>query len=286
MTAIFSSLISDIVNAGFSAFDGVMLWLLDGMLHVESLVDTTVSSIVTTTVISDLYEFVYTFAWGLLVLKFLFKGFEIYILWRDGDADSSPQDMFIGSIEAVVVMLVFPYLYDVMAEATIWFASGIMAGFGMSTGESFPVFSADTLKGLNIILVLLLLVYLILTVVLIVKLIQRGFELLVMRLGVPIACLGMVDSDMGLFKGYIQTFFKAMFTSVIQIVFLSMSLRMIVTPALINLICGFAAIGLAFATPAMMQQLLITVGRGGGGLSQKIYTASITARSIRGLFGK
>lgn len=286
MTAIFSSLISDIVNAGFSAFDGVMLWLLEGMLHVETLMDSAVSSIITVTVVSDLYQFVYTFAWGLLILKFLFKGFEIYILWRDGDADASPQDMFMGSLEAVVVMLVFPYLYDVMAEVTIWFSAGIMRSFGLSTGDTFPVYSATTLQGLNIILILLLLIYLILLVVLIVKLIQRGFELLILRMGVPIACLGLVDSDKGLYKGYIQTFFKAMFTSVIQIVLMSLSLRVIVTPTLFNLLCGFAAICMAFATPLMMQQFLVSVGRGGGGLSQKIYTASITARSIRGLIGK
>lgn len=287
MTEIFSALLSDLINSAFSAFDEAMIWLLDGMLHVERLADSAVASIVTEGVVSELYQFVYTLAWGLLVLKFLFKGFEIYILWRDGDADASPQDMLIGSVEAVAVMLVFPYLYDVLAEVTVWFATGLMDRLGLAAGGIFQIniWDQNQLAGLSIIFLLLLLVYLILLVVLIVKLVQRGFELLVLRLGVPISCLGLVDSDKGLFKGYIQTFFKAMFTSVIQIVLMSLSLRIIVTPSLLNILCGIAAITTAFSTPAMMQQLLIATGHGGG-LSQKIYTASITANAIRGFLGK
>lgn len=282
MSLIFSALLNDIINSVFEAFDDVMLWLLDGMLHVENMLDSSITSVVTVGTISDVYRFIYTFAWGLLVLKFLFKGFEIYILWRDGDADASPQDMLIGSAQAVAVMLVFPYLYDVMAEVTVWFAKGILERFGLSTGTVFIPIAVTTQ---SLILLILLLVYLILLVVLIVKLVQRGFELLVMRLGVPISCLGLVDSDMGMFKGYIQTFFKAMFTSIIQIVLMSFSLRVIVTPGLFNLICGISIITTAFATPAMMQQMLVATARGGG-ISQKVYTASMTARSIRGLLGK
>lgn len=285
MTAIFSALLSDLINSAFTAFDEVMIWLLDGMLHVEHLADSAVSSIITDGVITELYQFVYTLAWGLLILKFLFKGFEIYILWRDGDADASPQDMLIGSVEAVAVMLVFPFLYDVMAEVTVWFATGLMDRMGLSTWASFPLKNLEELTGLGIIFLLLMLVYLILLVVLIVKLIQRGFELLVMRLGVPISCLGLIDSDKGLFKGYIQTFYKAMFTSVIQIVLMSFSLRVIVTPSLLNLLCGIAVITTAFATPMMMQQLLVSVGHGGG-MSQKIYSVSMAANAIRGLAGK
>lgn len=285
MTSIFSSFLGDLLNDAFSDFDGVMLWILNGMLYVEKLTDTAVSSIVTTSVISGLYQFIYAFAGGLLLLKFLFKGFEIYILWRDGDPDNSPQDMLIGGIEGTAVTLCFPYLYDIMAGATVYFATGIMDRLGLSAGTtSVAPFDVLGFTGKTLFLLILLVVYLVLLVYMLIKLIQRGFELLILRLGVPIACMGLIDSDKGLFKGYMQTFFKTMFTSVIQINMMSLSLRVIVTPSFLNVISGIAIIATALGAPLLMQQMLIPTG--GGGLGQKIYSAGMAVSSIRHILGR
>lgn len=284
MSAIFSLFLNDIIESAVADFDGVMLWLLDGMLHVELLMDAAVSGVVTNTVISDVYQFIYMTAGGLLVLKFLFKGFEIYILWRDGDPENSPQDMLIGSIQGTVVMLVFPYLYDVMAEITLWFATGIMERLDLSTGGTFHVTDFQ-IAGKSIVLLIMALVYLILMVIMIIKLMQRGFELLILRLGVPIACMGLIDSDKGLFKGYIQIFYKTLFTSVIQIVLLSWSLRFIANPSVTTLVIGIAIISTALSTPMLMQQMLISTGRGGG-IGQKMYSAGMMANAVRRIIGK
>jgi hypothetical protein len=284
MTTIFSSFLSDLLNDAVSAFDSGLMWILSGMLYVEKLTDTSVSSIVTSSVISSLYQFVYKFAGGLLLLKFLFKGFEIYILWRDGDPDNSPQDMLIGGIEGTVFMLCFPYLYDIMAGLTMYFATDIMGRLGLSDGAVSLDPSGFSFTVTTLFLLILLVVYVILLVYVMIKLIQRGFELLILRLGVPIACMGLVDSDKGLFKGYMQTFFKTMFTSVIQIAMLSLSLRIIVTPSLPNIICGIAAIATALGTPLLLQNILIPTG--GGGLGQKVYSAGMAAGAIRRILGR
>ncbi|MEM5780048.1 MAG: conjugal transfer protein TrbL family protein [Lawsonibacter sp.] len=288
MSSIFSSLLSDIINSAISDFDGVMLWILDGMLHVENMTDSAASTIVTSHNISEVYQFIYFVAGALLILKFLFKGIEIYLLWRDGDPENSPQDMLMGGIEGTVMMLVFPYLYDVMAEVTVFFATGIMDRFGLSTGDTIPISVLDPvgIAEKSILLLILLIVYLVLMVVMMIKLVGRGFELLILRLGVPIACMGLVDSDKGLFKGYIQIVFKTLFTSVIQIVMLSFSLRMIVTLNLFNLICAVSIISIAMGAPLLMQQILVATGRGGGGMIQKLYSAGMMANTIRRMIGK
>lgn len=249
--------------------------MLDGMLYAERLV----SEVLTSDVLRAAYTFIYTFACSLVLLKFLFKGFQIYILWRDGDADSSPQDMLIGMGQAVIVMLCFPALYDIMAEATAWFTERLARILGLSLGE--VAFTGSVATG-GLFLALIALIYLVMFLVFYVKLIQRGFELLVLRLGVPFACLSLIDSDAALFKSYMQIVFKTLFTSIVQLVLLSLSFCVFAKATIPNVICGIAILSTAFATPTIMQQLLIAPSRGGG-ITSKIYSASMVVRAVRGL---
>ena len=283
MSFILTPFLTELLNSASEELNKILVWMLDSMLHAETLISEVIGDI-SVSGVSNVYTFIYQLAYALMILKFLFKGFQIYILWREGDADSSPQDMLLGAIEAVAVMTFFPILYDAMAEVTSWFAAGIMSNFGLATA-GFTFIGFGDLTSVGLVLVLVLLVYLILTLVLCVKLLQRGFELLGLRLGVPIACLGLIDSDMGLFKGYMQTVYKTLFTSVIQITLLSLSLRVVASPSLLNAVYAISIIGTAFATPVIMQQLLVPSG-GGGGITNKIYSASMAFNAIKGLAGK
>ena len=287
MTDLLLSFFADLLNAAVGSFDTALLGILNGMLRVENMFDSAVSAIITSGTIGDLYNFIYLFVTTLVILKFLYKGFNIYILWRDGDADSSPQDMVVGAAEAAVVMVGFPFLYNIMANVTSWFANGIMTAFGLADNEEFPFssFVTSVLTGQNIFLAIMALIYIVMALLLCVKLIQRGFELLVLRLGVPFACMGLVDSDLGIFTSYMQTFFKTLITSVIQITLLSLSLRVMLSMTFINLVCAIALITTAFSTPTLMQQVLIPTGRGGGVIN-KIYTGSMAVRAFRGFIGK
>ena len=287
MTDLLLSFFADLLYAAVGSFDTALLGILNGMLRVENMFDSAVSAIITSGTIGDLYNFIYLFVTTLVILKFLYKGFNIYILWRDGDADSSPQDMVVGAAEAAVVMVGFPFLYNIMANVTSWFANGIMTTFGLADSEEFPFssFVSSVLTGQSIFLVIMALIYIVMALLLCVKLIQRGFELLVLRLGVPFACMGLVDSDLGIFTSYMQTFFKTLITSVIQITLLSLSLRVMLSMTFINLVCAIALITTAFSTPTLMQQVLIPTGRGGGVIN-KIYTGSMAVRAFRGFIGK
>lgn len=276
MDVIISSFLAGIINDAFQGIDGLLLGTLEGMLHVETILSD--SFALSAGVFMNLYKFFYIFACSLVVLKFLFKGFQIYILWRDGDADSSPQDMLIGLLEAGITMALFPYLYEVMCEVTTWLTTTIMGRFGLVGSISLPSSTELVVQGLFTII--LLLIFLVMLLVLYVKLLRRGFELMILRLGIPIACLGLVDSDGGMFKGYMQTFFKTMFTTVIQLVLMSLALRVIVVIGIKSLLLGIAIISTAFATPVLMQQMLVPSNHGGG-ITNKIYAVSSIARMIK-----
>lgn len=280
MTDIIAGFLTDILSSAFGVFDAQMTSMLQSILFIENMF----GDIFSADMVAQVYKFVYEFSIALLTLKFLFKGFQIYILWRDGDADCSPQDMLIGAGEAVVVVVCFPYLYQIMADITLWFASGLMSSFTLSDDAGWTTLQA-ALFSMGIIQILICIVFVIMALVLYVKLIQRGVELLIMRIALPIGCLGLLDSDFGIFKAFTQTFYKTMFTSVIQIVLFSLSFRIVAQFTIVNLILAIAVLSTAFATPTLMQSLLVPTRPGGGGMS-KMYQGAQLARMLRGMVGK
>lgn len=223
------------------------------------------------------YRYIYSIVIGLLILKFLWKGFSIYILWRDGDADNSPQDMLTGVGQALITSIAFPQLYNIIADIAGEFSERLMNVFGLAGSELYEWESANL--GVGLVEFFFMLVYLVLLIVLYVRMIQKGFELFILRLGVPFACMGLIDSDYGIFKSYMQTLFKSVFTAVIQVVLLSASLPVMV---LLHPIWGIAIICTAFATPTLLQQFLVATGRGSG-ITQKIYSGAMTVRAIKGV---
>ena len=279
MFGIFKEFISDVINEAIAWFSDMLSGALAHMLHIEKLMAENGGAL-TAGDLTNMYNYIYTMAMSLVILKFLFKGFSIYILWRDGDADSSPQSMLVGAAQAVVVAVAFPALYDIMASVTLTFASTLMGYIGIGEAK-LGMLSSLHFATNGIIELSFVLVYLVMYAFMYIKLLSRGFELLILRLGVPFACTGLIDSDLGIFKSYMQIFWKAMFTSVIQVSLLSFSVSIVVSG---HVIIGIAAIVTAFATPAMMQQILLAVGRGGG-VTQKVYAASAGVRALGMLKG-
>jgi len=130
--------------------------------------------------------------------------------------------------------------------------------------------------------IIFLLIFAISVFVLWIRLIGRGFELLILRFGVPFASLGLLDSDMGLFKGYMQVFIKTAFTAIIQISAMALALRIAGTFLFINILFAIGVMIAAFSTPVLLQQFLVA-NNPGGGLTQKAYSAGMLIRSLRAL---
>ena len=61
--------------------------MLDGILPLSLYAEKYMSMVSGVQMFNDLYNIVFGFGVSLIVLKFLKKGFETYVLWTDGDAD-------------------------------------------------------------------------------------------------------------------------------------------------------------------------------------------------------
>lgn len=295
--SLFTSTINDflagIVNAAIGFVDGLMFDFLTGVFHAENFGNYGDSTVLTAQSLRDVYTFIYAFACALVTLKFIFKGFQIYVLWRNGDADASPRDMAVGTAEAAVVMVAFPWLYERAVDVCIYFAGGVMgrlgvAAFsgrfaGLNPALDVALTGKPDIKSMFPLTLFFALIFFGLLFVLWIKLMRQGLELLVMRLGVPLATLGLIDSDMALFKNYFQTLIKTGLTVIVQVTLMSLAFRVIVTFEILNWLAAIALIATAHSTPRLMQQFLAPQAQGGGGI-QKAYTAAMIARTAKMLF--
>lgn len=274
ITGFFRSLIEEIV--GF--IDGFLSNILESMLWVEK----SMQSIMSEASIEQVRQVIYGFAVSLMILKLLKKGFMVYILWRDGDADNSPKDMIVGFGSAVFIMTAFPLLYEYAADITLWFSEQLRKGFSLSEGAILTAVT-ESMAGFGLLQLIIVLIYFIIAIVLFIQLYTRGIELFILRLGVPIATIGLIDSDGGMFKPYMQQLFKTLFTSVLQITLFSMSFRLIIALNPINILCSIALVSASFSAPALLQSFLVSSG--GGGMN-KITSTARAITSVRAVFKK
>lgn len=118
---------------------------------------------------------------------------------------------------------------------------------------------------------ILAIIALIMLFVLWVQFIIRGVEIFVLKLGFPLACVGLVNADGGVFTQYISKLIKSMLTVLVQILCCKLALLLIFSG---QLIYSIAMIILAVKTPRMLQEFML--GGGGSGISNVIITASKT----------
>lgn len=103
---------------------------------------------------------------------------------------------------------------------------------------------------------------------------MKGIELLVMRIAIPFASIGLLNSDNGVFSEYIRSFLMTAFTVVIQLSLVNLS---IVTLMINKLIYGIAIAVVAVNTPMMLSKYTIKPS------ASPLHSLGNTARSMRAL---
>lgn len=250
-------------------------WIIELMEDAEDLVatalhieDTLITGLtVTPNRIQNALKAVYMIMIGLLAIKLIWKGYKIYVLERDGDADVSPVHLLINASYAIIVALAFPLIYEITTHLVEIIGNTFILKFQeFSTAESLvlllnTIFSA----GANVALVglVLLIVFAIDVVRLWFRMIRQGFELLIFRLGVPLAVTGLVDSDGGMWKSYLQLFVRQMITIMIQGFCFKLAIVLAVNFSIQTMMGSIACLSLALKLPQMMSSLVVGGGTGG-----------------------
>lgn len=281
---IFQGFLSDslnsLINDFISQLDTIFGNLLDASFYVEDLPGLQ-NTFLNPFVLAKVFGTLYGFLTLLLVAKILWKGGKVYILWRDGDSETPPTEMLLGGILSICVAVFFPTLYAIGIDVVHAFIETIGgAMFPDSLVEISGVLDVLTkMLTMGFSFIIFGLVYGVLLLWLMFSMLKQGVEMLVFRMGIPIAAIGLVDSDGGVWKPYIQTLFRQYASAIIRYLCLQISIRMVFTQTFSGIVVGIAFIVVAVKTPAMLAQFLAPKSPGGA-----VQKAGLVVSAVR-IFG-
>lgn len=256
--------------------------LLDGLvpiaLHAEDYMDTLLG----TSGISSIFDIFFSFGVSLIVLKFLKKGFERYILWTEGDAEIDPLLLLTGFFKSLAIAVSFPTLYGWLTEVVEDLSNELITTVSDDMATDFSsIITGITSAGIFTGIVSI--IFFICFFMLYVQFLTRGLEILILRIGLPLACVGLMDQENGVFRTYIQKFFQSTIAVLVQIVLAKLGVALMLNA---HVFWGLAALLLALRTPKFLQEFLIVSGGNGSGMMNPIYSTARIYQMGKAVFKK
>ena len=271
------SIVSSIVDEAREGITGYFLDVLDfsTVFNCEAVFQEKVG-----VSIQPICNVVFGYAFYLLILKFVWKLFNTYILGADGNEDAEPVIHIVNLGKAIFVSLAFGLLFSNMMGIGSEIATKILGAIKLDPkGLDFDnvldaLFSILTTR---LMLALIVLVFIIMSVVLAVTFTLNAIQLIILRVGISFSALGLLDSDEGVFKPYVKKFFQICFAAIIQLVCYKLSVYAL---SLQSYVWAFTLLAMAIKAPAWLSEFIMTNQNGGGKLQQALYSYSIL-RSFR-----
>ena len=250
-------LIVALLNGAIAYIDGLMEGIIPLTLYAEQYM----STLAGVDLFQSLFDIVFGFGVSLIVLKFLKKGFETYVLWSDGDADEEPIAILTNFFKAMAVAICFPTMYDWLATIVEEMSNKMLEAIGLATAYDWAGWVSG-ISTMGLVTAIFGLVFVIVYFILYFQFLMRGLEILILRVGIPLACVGLIDNDKGVFKPYMSKFFQSALSVVIQVSLAKLGVGLMMN---MHIFWGVACMILAVRTPKFLQDFLITTGGGGGG---------------------
>jgi hypothetical protein len=278
MAIVISLLISAILIAAQPFLNELLKSIIPIALHAEEYM----SSLTGSNWFNEVAGIFFSFGISMIVLKFLFKGFNIYIGWMDGDADADPIDLLTNFLRALVVAISFPTLYKWMTAIIEDLIDELIVAIGVGTSTEFSSI-IESLASTNIFTMIVTLIFFILLAVMYIQFLVRGVEILILRIGLPFACVGLIDNDKGVFGAYIKKFYQSMLGILVQVVLCKLGISMMLSG---HIFWAIACMNLSLKAPRFLSEFILAGGGGGGNFINKIYYTSNLVGSVKRAIGK
>ena len=209
-----------------------------------------------------LFDILLGFGVSLIILKFLKKGFECYVMWTDGDPDTEPAGLVIRFMQAVAVAVCFPIVYGWIAEITQGLVDDLMAAIGAATDYDWQAW-VNGISSLGLTTAIFGLIFVVCYFM---------------------ACVGLLDNDKGVFKTYINKFFQSTLAVVIQICLCKLGVGMMLNIGInMNVFWGMACMVLAIKTPSFLREFLVPAGGSGSGVINNVYHSVRLVGMVKGM---
>jgi hypothetical protein len=268
-------LIVALLNGAIAYIDSLLTDIVPLTLYAEKYM-TTLSG---TNITEELFNILFGFGVSLIVLKFLKKGFETYVTWTDGDADEEPLSLLTNFFKAMAVAICFPTIYGWLGQIVEEMTSQLLAAIGASTSYNWSAWVSG-ISSAGLVTAIFGLVFIICYFILYFQFLMRGLEIMILRIGVPLACVGLLDNDRGVFKAYSQKFIQSTLAVVVQISLSKLGVGLMLN---MHVFWGVACMILAIRTPKFLGDFLITTGGGGGGAVNNVYHSVRLVQMARNL---
>lgn len=251
---------------------------------------------------------IYSFTFYLIILKFVKKILDVYALQTDGDSNGEIMVLITNFCKAMVIAMSFTTIwswildivYDFgmqLVSSIQWVSDGRISytdNFFINFFKMMKEVGEGVEKGSAVFVMII--VFTFLSFILMIVQIKNGVELWILRLGIPLACCGLLDADQGIFKQYTKVFLKGILTIPIQLVLLNIgcflmnvalahtveALSDLLVLGLTGLLSIVACILLiaAFFIPKLLSEFLVPKQGGGGKIMQAVYMGSFLLRGV------
>ena len=266
MEIILVLLIVAVLNGAVTFIDSMLADLVPMTLHADQYMTAAGGG----SMVDVLFEILLGFGVSLIILKFLKKGFECYVMWTDGDPDSEPIQLIIRFVQAIAVAVCFPVMYGWLADITEKLTNQLITAIGASTNYDWQAW-VNGLSSAGLVTAIFGLVFVICYFILYFQFLMRGVEIMILRIGLPLACTGLLDNDMGVFKTHLTKFFQSTVAVMVQISLCKLGVGMMMNVGInLNVFWGIACLVLAIKTPRFLSEFMVPTG-GGGGMVNNIY---------------
>ena len=149
---------------------------------------------------NNIFRVVYVFASLLLIMIFIKKLIETYFFWQSGDPDTNPVQVVVRFIKAIVIMICFGWCYDIFITIMNEFLTALSNGIVAPNQDIGTLLQSQMQGGIFTAIACLFMLILLLSIIF--QFITRGLEMLILRIAIPLACIGLINSDGGAFTGY------------------------------------------------------------------------------------
>lgn len=229
---------------------------------------------------------VYIFAIQFIVLKFVKKLIDVYGMQTDGDANADIVTVVINFCKAMVIAMSFTVIWGWIYDIVYDFAKQVINAVsivGVNYTDMYDQLKVVTENNSGATAYVLTPVITILNSILAYMQMKNGVELWILRLGLPLACVGLLDADQGIFKQYIKLMLKVVLTVVIQsfVVNAGMCVLYLANTTGATIVFFFIALMIiivGFTTPKTLSELLMPHQGGGGRIMSVMYIGSMLFR--------
>lgn len=271
-------LIAGILSGCLAYVNSLLNDLVPIALHAERYMDTMLG----TNGLTEVFNIFFGFGVSLIVLKFLKKGFEQYILWTEGDVDADPILMLTGFFKALAIAVSFPTLYGWLGKIIEDLTDKLIKAVSKGMVTDFTAI-INGISSAGLFTAIISLIFFICFFLLYLQFLMRGMEILILRVGLPVACVGLLDADNGVFRTYIQKFFQSTLAVLVQIVLAKVGVALMLNT---HVFWGVAALMLAIKTPKFLQEFIIVSGGHGAGVMGNVYQSVRLVQMAKGAFKK